>query len=50
MNDNLKLVGMINSTLSLTQYTIEVAAKVVAIKTMIKSVQFTIIVKWINGY
>jgi len=45
LNDNFKLVEMINNTLSPTQHTIEAAAEVAEIKVMIKSVAFTIIVK-----
>ena len=45
LNDNFKLVEMINNTLSLIQYTIEAAVEVTEIKVMIKLVAFTIIVK-----
>ena len=45
LNDNFKLVEMINNTLLLTQYTIEAVAEVAEIKAMIKLVVFTIIVK-----
>ena len=48
LNDNLKLVRMINSTMLLTQYTIEVVAEVAEIKVIIKSVTFTIIVKYVK--
>jgi len=45
MNDNFKLIQIINNELSPIQLTSEAAAEVIAIKELIQLAQFNIVVK-----
>ena len=47
MNNNFKLVQMINNKLLLIQLASEAVAEIAEIKELIQSAQFKIIVKWI---
>ena len=50
MNNNFKLVQMINNKLLLIQLALEVVAEVVEIKELIQSTRFNKTVKWIWSY